>query len=50
MGGSYIATVTAFLVVNNKGLVPDLMAWIAPGVIGGIVIGRVTKAYKKKAA
>lgn len=50
MGGSYIATVTAFVVVNNKGLVPDLMAWIAPGVIGGIIIGRVTKAYKKKAA
>ena len=50
MGGSYIATVTAFLVVNNKGLVPDLMAWIAPGVIGGIIIGRVTKAYKKKVA
>lgn len=50
MGGSYIATVTAFLVVNNKGIVPDLIAWIAPGVIGGIIIRRVREAYKKRAA
>ena len=48
MGGSYIATVTAFLVVNNPPYIPGLVAWIAPGVIGGIIISRVRMSYHKK--
>ncbi len=49
MGGSYIATVTAFLVVNNPPFIPGLVAWIAPGVIGGMIIGRVRKKYRGQA-
>lgn len=48
MGGSYIATVTAFLVVNNPPQVSGLVVWIAPGVIGGIIIGRTQKFYRDK--
>ena len=48
MGGSYIATVTAFLVVNNPPYIPGLVAWIAPGVIGGVIISRVKLSYRKK--
>jgi hypothetical protein len=48
MGGSYIATVTAFLVVNNPPQIPGLVVWIAPGVIGGIIIGRTRKFYMDK--
>jgi uncharacterized membrane protein len=48
MGGSYIATVTAFLVVNNPPFIPGLVAWIAPGVIGGIIIGQVRKKYREQ--
>lgn len=48
MGGSYIATVTAFLVVNNPPYIPGLVVWIAPGVIGGIIITRVRRSYHKK--
>jgi hypothetical protein len=47
MGGSYIATVTAFLVVNNHNVLPPLVAWIAR-VIGGMIIGRVRRKYKQK--
>jgi hypothetical protein len=48
MGGSYIATVTAFLVVNNPPQIPGLVVWIAPGVIGGFIIGRTRKFYRDK--
>jgi hypothetical protein len=48
MGGSYVATVTAFLVVNNPPQIPGLVVWIAPGVIGGIIIGRTRKFYMDK--
>jgi hypothetical protein len=48
MGGSYIATVTAFLVVNNPPYIPGLVVWIAPGVIGGLIIGRTRKFYMDK--
>jgi hypothetical protein len=48
MGGSYIATVTAFLVVNNPPFIPGLVAWLAPGVIGGIIISFVRRSYHKK--
>ncbi|MDR6563600.1 MULTISPECIES: DUF2306 domain-containing protein [unclassified Arcicella] len=49
MGGAYIATVTAFLVVNNPPYIPSLLVWIAPGVIGGMIIGRTRKYYMEKA-
>ena len=49
MGGAYIATVTAFLVVNNPPYIPSLVVWIAPGVIGGIIIGRTRRYYMEKA-
>ena len=42
MGGSYIATFTAFVVVNNTFL-PPLIAWLGPGVIGGFIIAMVLK-------
>jgi uncharacterized membrane protein len=48
MGGSYIATVTAFLVVNNPPFIPGLVAWLAPGAIGGFIISRVRASYHKK--
>lgn len=48
MGGSYIATVTAFLVVNNPPFVPGLVVWIAPGVIGGFIIARTRRFYRNK--
>jgi uncharacterized membrane protein len=48
MGGSYIATVTAFLVVNNPPYIPGLVVWIAPGVIGGTIITFVRRSYQKK--
>ena len=48
MGGSYIATVTAFLVVNNPPYIPGLVVWIAPGVIGGTIISFVRRSYHKK--
>lgn len=37
MMGSYSATVTAFVITNNHGVLPDLVAWIAPGVIIGVL-------------
>ena len=48
MGGSYIATVTAFLVVNNPPQIPGLVVWIAPGVIGGFIIARTRRFYMDK--
>lgn len=47
MGGSYIATFTAFVVVNNFFL-PPLIAWLGPGVIGGIIISKVVRKMKKQ--
>jgi uncharacterized membrane protein len=37
MSGAYIAAFTAFLVVNNTFL-PGVIAWLAPSVVGGILI------------
>ena len=48
MGGSYIATVTAFLVVNNPPQIPGLVVWLAPGVIGGFIIARTRRLYRDK--
>lgn len=55
MGGSYIATFTAALVTNTGRIVPanapDWVAtigWIAPSIIGGLLIGRTVRYYKRK--
>ncbi|MBK7959438.1 MAG: hypothetical protein IPK03_15945 [Bacteroidetes bacterium] len=50
MSGGYIATITAFIVVNNKGYVPDLVGWLGPGIIGGVLIGMAIKKIKPKSA
>jgi len=34
--GSYIVTAKAFIVVN--GFIPNIWGWIAPSIIGGIII------------
>ncbi len=46
MGGGYIATVTAFLVTNINFL-PPLIVWIAPGIIGGVMVNRAKRSYIK---
>ncbi|WP_420149089.1 DUF2306 domain-containing protein [Spirosoma sp.] len=55
MGGSYIATFTAALVTNITHVLPadapafaGTIAWIAPSVAGGMLIGRTVAYYKKK--
>ncbi|UFH55612.1 DUF2306 domain-containing protein [Spirosoma sp. KNUC1025] len=55
MGGSYIATFTAALVVNiGRVLPPDTpgwvntIGWIAPSIVGGILIGRTVAYYRRK--
>ncbi|GAB4025855.1 DUF2306 domain-containing protein [Spirosoma koreense] len=55
MGGSYIATFTAALVNNMGRLLPDdapawagTIGWIAPSVIGGMLIGRTVRYYRQK--
>lgn len=47
MGGAYIATTTAFVVTNFRFL-PELFTWLAPGVIGSIVLYRVSNKYFTK--
>ena len=46
-GAAYIASVTAFLVVNINFL-PPLLIWLAPGVIGGVLITITSINYKRK--
>lgn len=55
MGGSYIATFTAALVTNVGRILPThapewmaTLSWIAPAVIGGMLIGRTVRYYKQK--
>ncbi|MCU0467437.1 MAG: hypothetical protein MUF58_02465 [Arcicella sp.] len=48
MTGSYIATLTAFIVVNNKGYLPELVAWLSPAVIGTLGIIRWRSYYRSK--
>lgn len=54
MGGSYIATFTAFALVNIRYIFPDasiavnIATWIMPGVIGGLFIGRAVRFYLTK--
>lgn len=57
MVGACIATVTAFAVVNYahapaglRAAVPPLVAWVAPGVVGGLVIARWTRRYRPQAS
>ena len=47
MIGSYIATFTAFCVVNIQ-FMPQIIVWLFPGLIGGIGIARWIKYYKNK--
>lgn len=47
MGGAYIATCTAFLVVNIKFL-PDLLVWLAPAAVGTALITITTIQWRKK--
>jgi hypothetical protein len=48
MLGTYIATLTAFLVVNINDFQPAWVLWIAPSVLGGTVIFYYTKKYSTK--
>ncbi len=55
MGGSYIATFTAALVTNLGRMLPEnapewaaTAVWIAPSIVGGVLIGRTVRYYKKK--
>ncbi len=45
MIGSYIASATAFLVVNNK-ILPDVIAWLLPTVLIVPLIIKWTRKYK----
>jgi hypothetical protein len=47
MMGSYAATVTAFVITNNHGFLPDLVAWIAPGVVIGFLSDVWANRYRK---
>ena len=54
MGGSYIATFTAFALVNIRYVFPNapiavyIATWIMPGVLGGLIISRVVRHYLTK--
>jgi uncharacterized membrane protein len=46
MTGAYIAAFTAFLVVNNT-VLPAVLAWSLPGIIGGFFISRTIRKLSK---
>jgi uncharacterized membrane protein len=55
MGGSYIATFTAFLVNNMYRMLPasaphwvQTAGWIAPSLVGGLLIARTISGYRQK--
>lgn len=55
MGGSYIATFTAFLVVNLGHWLPagapawiNTLGWIAPSLVGSLLIRRASQAWRAK--
>ena len=57
MGGSYIATFTAAVVTNVPRFLPAnapewtaTLIWIAPSLLGGMLIGRTVRYYKRKFA
>ena len=47
MGGAYISTLTAFLVVNVS-MNPDWLPWLIPTIIGTPMIFRATAKWKLK--
>ena len=47
MLGAYIATFTAFLVVNAT-MLPQLVVWLAPTIVGTLGISAWTVYYKRK--
>lgn len=47
MGGAYIATITAFLVVNINFL-PWYVLWFLPSVVGSILITRSLQSFGRK--
>ncbi|CAM4117021.1 hypothetical protein EWU23_03295 [Cytophagaceae bacterium 50C-KIRBA] len=52
MMGTYIASLTAFLVVNSSifpHFIPSFVFWLLPGFIVGPLIGRFVKKYTQKA-
>lgn len=48
MLGSYIATLTAFLVVNVQFIRPEWLLWVMPSIIGGTLIAIYTGKIKKR--
>jgi hypothetical protein len=46
MGGGYIATVTAFLVVNVHFL-PQAAVFVAPTLVGSVLIARAARKYAR---
>jgi hypothetical protein len=48
MGGSYIAATTAFIVVNIQLPHYQWVLWIIPSIIGGTLIGKTIRKYKKQ--
>lgn len=54
MSGSYIATFTAFALVNIRYVFPNspsvvyIATWILPGIIGGMIISRAVRFYLAK--
>jgi hypothetical protein len=47
MMASYISAVTAFLVVNVS-VLPDLVIWLSPTVVGSILISVFVRKYQRK--
>jgi uncharacterized membrane protein len=45
MTGAYIAAFTAFIVVNNT-VLPSVLAWSLPGIIGGLFISQTLRKLK----
>jgi len=48
MLGSYIATVTAFLVTNVQNIEPQWLPWLAPTIIGTPIIAYYTRKISKQ--
>jgi len=46
MSGAYIASVTAFVVVNN--IFPGLWGWFLPSIIGSIFVAYFSRKWKKQ--
>lgn len=48
MGGAYIATFTAFTVNNLNGVLPGLIGWLLPTVVGTLLINLTMRRLKRK--